>query len=260
LIELLVVIAIIAILAAILFPVFARAQAKAQQTSCLSNLKQLALAFKMYVGDYDGQFPFAFDAYSSSALYSGGFWKNQLYQYTKNGQLYVCPSDGVGDNGNTLDTTGSQYLPVAPYNTNLTNAELQAWVASSYGYNANAGGAGGAGAISGGSNACNGTPWVGYPTSEAVITAPAEMWILADAEQLNNYQPSYVWAGYDTGVTNSFSHWVFRHNSSANFAYEDGHAKSLPPGLMQDMYALPCHDFLYANPATTRFWSGIDPQ
>ncbi len=57
LIELLVVIAIIAILAAILFPVFARAKAKAQQTSCLSNVKQLGLAILMYASDYSGHAP-----------------------------------------------------------------------------------------------------------------------------------------------------------------------------------------------------------
>src|SRR5688572_21323462 len=57
LIELLVVIAIIAILAAILFPVFAQARGKARQTSCLSNLKQLGLAFEQYKQDYDGVYP-----------------------------------------------------------------------------------------------------------------------------------------------------------------------------------------------------------
>ena len=58
LIELLVVIAIIAVLAAMLFPVFARARAKARQAQCLSNQKQLALALSMYAGDYDGMMPF----------------------------------------------------------------------------------------------------------------------------------------------------------------------------------------------------------
>ena len=57
LIELLVVIAIIAILAAILFPVFARARAKAKQSSCLNNVKQLSLGYQMYMSDYDEKFP-----------------------------------------------------------------------------------------------------------------------------------------------------------------------------------------------------------
>ncbi len=57
LIELLVVIAIIAILAAILFPVFSKARAKAQQTACLSNIKQVDLALLMYVSDWDSTFP-----------------------------------------------------------------------------------------------------------------------------------------------------------------------------------------------------------
>ena len=59
LIELLVVIAIIAILAAILFPVFAQAREKARSASCLSNLKQMGLAWMMYAQDYDEKFPFA---------------------------------------------------------------------------------------------------------------------------------------------------------------------------------------------------------
>ena len=62
LVELLTVIAIIAVLAAILFPVFASARAKARQTACLSNLKQVGLAVQMYAQDYDGIFPYALDA------------------------------------------------------------------------------------------------------------------------------------------------------------------------------------------------------
>src|SRR5579871_6638620 len=66
LIELLVVIAIIAILAAILFPVFAQAREKARQATCLSNLKQLGLAFLMYASDYDGNFPAPITNYGAS--------------------------------------------------------------------------------------------------------------------------------------------------------------------------------------------------
>ena len=82
LIELLVVIAIIAILAAILFPVFARAREKARTTNCLSNQKEIALGFKMYIGDYDEIFP-----HTQVGL------TYMLYPYIKNAQIYHCPSD-----------------------------------------------------------------------------------------------------------------------------------------------------------------------
>jgi len=98
LIELLVVIAIIAILAAILFPVFAQARAKARQASCISNVKQMSLAFMMYVQDYDETFPF-WNWGDSNGL-SGtrtpnhfeSFWVNAIYPYVKNGGVYACPS------------------------------------------------------------------------------------------------------------------------------------------------------------------------
>src|ERR1700710_1545990 len=86
LIELLVVIAIIAILAAILFPVFAKAREKARQIACLSNEKQLALGFMQYIQDYDEKGPF-------SRVYTGEFssknqtWKDGIYPYVKNGGM-----------------------------------------------------------------------------------------------------------------------------------------------------------------------------
>ena len=89
LIELLVVIAIIAILAAILFPVFARAREKARQASCNSNVKQLSLGFLMYLQDYDSKFPPQHDWNTSGSYYH---WPTLIYPYVKNSQLYVCPS------------------------------------------------------------------------------------------------------------------------------------------------------------------------
>jgi prepilin-type N-terminal cleavage/methylation domain-containing protein/prepilin-type processing-associated H-X9-DG protein len=94
LIELLVVIAIIAILAAILFPVFAQAREKARQISCASNLRQLGLAINMYVQDYDEKFPFG--GWMPPGEGGGGDgtneWQNTVFPYVKNKQLYRCPS------------------------------------------------------------------------------------------------------------------------------------------------------------------------
>ena len=93
LIELLVVIAIIAILAAILFPVFARAREKARQTSCLSNVKELSLGIAMYTQDYDETLPYAalWEPYNNGAgpLH---WWEDMIFPYTKNQQIYLCPS------------------------------------------------------------------------------------------------------------------------------------------------------------------------
>ena len=73
LIELLVVIAIIAILAAILFPVFARAREKARCTSCLSNLKQIGLGLAMYISDYDETWP-SMQVFGDSSVYASAPW------------------------------------------------------------------------------------------------------------------------------------------------------------------------------------------
>ncbi|MCC6484421.1 MAG: DUF1559 domain-containing protein [Armatimonadetes bacterium] len=92
LIELLVVIAIIAILAAILFPVFSRARESARRTSCMNNEKQLGLAFLQYADDNQGFYP------ASAAPLSGGGWASwdtMIQSYVKSEKLFRCPSDGV---------------------------------------------------------------------------------------------------------------------------------------------------------------------
>jgi len=95
LIELLVVIAIIAILAAILFPVFARAREKARQTSCLSNQKQIALGLIMYASDYDENLPGYYYCAVSGQDWPLFMWFDATRPYVNNDQIYKCPSGGA---------------------------------------------------------------------------------------------------------------------------------------------------------------------
>ena len=98
LIELLVVIAVISILAAILFPVFARARENARRASCMSNLKQMALGLMMYTQDYDDKYPHAQSVTAQLPpdgyfWYSGRwYWPQMIYPYTKNSNIFFCPS------------------------------------------------------------------------------------------------------------------------------------------------------------------------
>jgi prepilin-type N-terminal cleavage/methylation domain-containing protein/prepilin-type processing-associated H-X9-DG protein len=129
LIELLVVIAIIAILAAILFPVFAQAREKARSASCISNIRQMNTAAQMYVQDWDETYPLAFGYYPTYGWLwgleqdvPGGWentgdnvlttafneaWANSIYPYVKNWQMYSCPDD--------LEIQAPQYLQTGTY-------------------------------------------------------------------------------------------------------------------------------------------------
>jgi len=104
LIELLVVIAIIAILASILFPVFAQARESARQTSCLNNLKQVALGSMMYSQDYDEMILFN-DATGvwegDKSPRKGETWMGRVYPYVKSYQVFACPNDSRPFNENT---------------------------------------------------------------------------------------------------------------------------------------------------------------
>jgi prepilin-type N-terminal cleavage/methylation domain-containing protein/prepilin-type processing-associated H-X9-DG protein len=119
LIELLVVIAIIALLAAILFPVFAQAREQARKTTCLSNLRQIGTAFHLYTQDYDEGFPNTGDPY----LYAGRHWRWPVMPYLAAGQrqaaqsfnsanksspsILICPSDTVSSGA--FDATSYLY-------------------------------------------------------------------------------------------------------------------------------------------------------
>src|SRR4051794_12671042 len=121
LIELLVVIAIIAVLAAILFPVFAQAREKARQVSCLSNVKQLGLAFSMYSQDYDEKNPNGVNWFFPG----GNGWAGQTYPYVKNTKIFLCPSDVGGSKSHSSYAYNSN-------NTAPTGASVDGYSIASY--------------------------------------------------------------------------------------------------------------------------------
>jgi len=218
LIELLVVIAIIAILAAILFPVFAQARAKARQASCGSNVRQLGLAVRMYNQDYDERYPFGgwMPGPPNWTPGSGGYgtwdWQNSTAPYIKNKAIYYCPSSG-DDNEDPKDPTAWSW------NRNPV----------SYLYNNQ---------LAVGSNGRS-------PYSEAKIVAPANCWLLVDGHQDWGGRSGVDWLGRantvwlmedtiwgsNSSLISGFLPWqgftwaLPRHNMGANLAYADGHVK-----------------------------------
>jgi len=191
LIELLVVIAIIAILAAILFPVFARAREKARQSSCLSNLKQLGLGVLMHTQDYDEKLP-----YGSSTPINLHYclWEG-TQPYIKNMQILVCPSDAAAS-----CLAGG----CPPLGTNW-GAEWAAWKLS-YGYNYRL---------------------EGY--SMALVQYPAETAILAEMVERPYFYWEGVTGLPNGGIGigyNSAPHRLSnRHNEGMNIGFADGHSK-----------------------------------
>jgi len=196
LIELLVVIAIIAILAAILFPVFARAREKARQTSCLSNLKQINLGMEMYVGDYDERYPIS-GGWHGSGEVPRGFFIFALEPYVKNEQIWECPSDPSP----TSATYGSRTI-VASYGYNLTfpgdgysSYHAERWSAGN---------------------------WV--PLKKAEIVNPTALWVFSDCYITYPYSLTHL--RYTVGG-NPWRDAPYgpEHNGGLNFAFADGHAK-----------------------------------
>lgn len=212
LIELLVVIAIIAILAAILFPVFARAREAARKSSCQSNLKQIGLAFNMYRQDYDEMMPRS-DAPNDSTCINTlartgwrGWVANVLIPYIKNQQLFRCPSatGGYRTDGGFCGTPP----PVAVQNS---------MVVTNYAYNY-------LGVQNGTGNTGNAMP--GAEFKDAAVVRPAELAIMWDS---NN-----PWVDFNGGFwqrdiiqyLNKNYLYGARHSEMLNFLYYDGHVKS----------------------------------
>ena len=212
LIELLVVIAIIAILAAILFPVFAKAREKARQTSCLSNLKQLANGMLMYAQDYDEHFPALTytDCFPTANVWSGMYpWPITIMPYVKNWQIGVCASDSQCGcmskaGGNDFDPFFVARFGAAPASSAAAAAQWP-W---SYGSNYS----------------------LTTAFTLAQINRPAQCILLCDFGQgQHSYSVYYANFGYGYTSTESPDRWTAggRHNDGRNYAFCDGHAKWL---------------------------------
>lgn len=125
LVELLTVIAIIAILASILFPVFAQAREKARQSSCLSNQKQIAMAIMMYAQDFDETYPlYSFGAGTAGCLgyfgLDGPRWADMIFPYVKSRQVFDCPDANV----HLSLFTGGQYFDTQTYSYGYSTPSL----------------------------------------------------------------------------------------------------------------------------------------
>ncbi len=214
LIELLVVIAIIAILAAILFPAFARARENARRSSCQSNLKQIGLGVMQYVQDYDERFPLnntgAYATFGQSPQF--GEWMLRLQPYTKSIQIFRCPSSAKGDSDIFLDDgTGAKKLP------SHFNYGANEWIMSSG--TATSTNPGGLALASIGSSAL--LPMIADSTG----LVWSEPWRIVNA---NNPVPLTNW--FDGG--SAIIVGADRHLGGSNIAFADGHVKFLQQGRM----------------------------
>lgn len=203
LIELLVVIAIIAILAAILFPVFAKAREKARQSSCLSNVKQIILGSLQYAQDYDEMLP------QSGAWGEPGhfmqYWYSTITPYVKSTQIYFCPSSA----------STSYYSS----NYGFVN-QVVGYCQSRTGFTLPTGGS---------------CATASAPRAMSTVASPSERVFVSDAANWNT-EVTYWYRTDNTGTPNATMatsvggayYWIdSRHNGGANCGFVDGHAKWL---------------------------------
>ncbi|MCC7492806.1 MAG: DUF1559 domain-containing protein [Fimbriimonadaceae bacterium] len=235
LIELLVVIAIIAILAAILFPVFAKAREKARQSSCASNLKQIGLASLQYTQDYDESFAIGthtggYAAYvvPGTGAQSGATFATSVQPYIKNLQSYACPSSrdlqfysGVpgppwlGYTYNTLLTRSSQSTVKAPSQC------IMVW------------------------------EWAGLNFNSVMLYVPETTNTFTMPYQAGVTTSRIPWYGFGGGVENQPQ----IHTEGSNKCYVDGHVKwTKEPGHWDNSV------FALISPTgRSTWWDGFNP-
>jgi prepilin-type N-terminal cleavage/methylation domain-containing protein/prepilin-type processing-associated H-X9-DG protein len=213
LIELLVVIAIVSILAAILFPVFARAREKARQSSCASNLRQIGVAALQYVQDNDETLPTR-GFRTASWGYS---WRTELYPYVKSLDVYQCPSNEVVIQPETVDGVTLRFP-------------------GSYGSNSGAGHTWndvGGYPMDGPAKSPMPEVWQGgfngpyaQPVPFAEVTRPAELILIADVGRNGNAMTDFPFGCFDRVDWNCY---FAGHTERFNAVYADGHVKAMKP-------------------------------
>lgn len=234
LIELLVVIAIIAILAAILFPVFAKAREKARAISCTSNLKQLGLAEAQYAQDYDERYSGSWQCSEVTCANDGSrvHWPTLIYPYVKSVGVYVCPDQAGGQhciNDNLGNALGIKNNP----NIAAGCATGKEPCGTDYGYNCLCEG--------GDIGLAGGCDRAGIQLS--ALTAPADSLMMIDTFNTNNFGQDNLWAFRNTDVTGTHYGRTWnapggdhslpannlklgkRHTDGFNILWFDGHVK-----------------------------------
>jgi prepilin-type N-terminal cleavage/methylation domain-containing protein/prepilin-type processing-associated H-X9-DG protein len=197
LIELLVVVAIIAILAAILFPVFGRAKAKAKAMSCLSNIKEITLGCLMYADDYD-ECTGVDDHGPRGANYT---WVSQVYPYLRNDEIFGCPSNTYKYRQDTRGAWNTRYY--GSYAVNMSR------------HGTTTDGLTGSGEI-----------YCYRPLG--TIQYPAQCLMIGEVEGANN-GPAGMWRTW-AGLTPDA---CFLHNEGTNVGFFDGHAKWVNENTMR---------------------------
>ena len=197
LIELLVVIAIIAILAAILFPAFAKARESARRASCSSNLKQIGLALMQYSQEYDERLP-------GGAENGGNYaWSYVIQPYVKSTDLFRCPSN----------TNSGQFMQ------ETNNTIPLSYVGNGDGNNGNVNDMGGLTPLN------NWDPNAGGGAALSSLVSPSQLILVYESNTGNNPYPIQWWLSNLQDNNYNFTN----HLGTSNYLFADGHVKSLRP-------------------------------